>query len=403
MRMRPKIVLTADRTLMSEYRNFPLADFFACTPVEKVPPAIFDFFAPQFPHENGFAVRAPYGVRKLEAALLRGFGREDVAVVHPDRVEDFICQETRVVGVSAMDPLSLGPVSAMFTGAGKLVSYSERAFSDLVERVNLARRRGGFRFKLLVGGAGSWQFLYRKDRIRELGIDNVVVGETEHVAHELFEDLLEDGLPEVVEIRSYPKVEEIPPIVAPSVHGTVEVTRGCGRGCRFCEPNLRVARHMPIERIVAETRTNADGGARSIWVQSEDIFLYRFEDRKNFTPNREALAELFQNVANTRGVEHVYLTHASIAPAVADPEAVAEISKFIKSGPSNPVGIQPGLETGSTEIIRKYMPNKAKPFEPDEWFEVVIEGTRVFNENCWFPAYTLIVGLPGETEDDAWE
>lgn len=401
--MSPKIILTADRTLMSEYRNVPLADFFACTPVEKVPQWIFDFFAPQFPHNNGVAIRAPYGLRKLEAALLREFERKDVVMVHPDHVENFLGPETRIVCVSTMDPFSLGPVSAMFTGAGKLASYSESMFIDLVKRIVIIRKNKGFDFKLLVGGAGSWQFAYRRSRISELGIDHVVIGETEHVAHELFREILEGNPPDIIEIRSYPEVDEIPPIVAPSMHGMVEVTRGCGRGCRFCEPNLRFARHMPIDRIIAETMVNVDGGARSIWVLSEDVFLYKLEDRKNFIPNREALNELFQKIASTRGVLHTYLTHASIAPAVADPKMVAEISKIIKSGPNNIIGIQPGLETGSKEIIRRYMPLKAKPFTPDEWFDVVIEGTRIFNENYWFPAYTLIVGLPDETMDDAWE
>ncbi|MGQ9515555.1 MAG: B12-binding domain-containing radical SAM protein [Thermoproteota archaeon] len=388
---------------MSEYRNLPLADFFACTPVERVPQSLFDFFAPQFPHNNGVAIRAPYGVRKLEASLLCEFKREDVSVVHPDHVEDFICQDTSIVGVSTMDPLSLGPVSAMFTGAGKLVSHSERAFVRLVENINNVRKKSCFKFKLIVGGAGSWQLVYRRNKIRELGIDHVVVGETEHIVHKLFKDIQEDDPPEIIKISSYPEVDQIPPIVAPSLHGMVEATRGCGRGCKFCEPNLRVARHMPINKIAAETRVNADGGAGSIWVLSEDIFLYGLEDRKNFTPNREALIELFQRIVETPGVMHTYLTHASIAPAAADPNLVKEISRIIKSGPDNIIGIQPGLESGSTELIKKYMPQKAKPFSPDEWFEVVIEGTRVFNENYWFPAYTLIVGMPGETKEDAWD
>ena len=47
------------------------------------------------------------------------------------------------------------------------------------------------------------------------------------------------------------------------------------------------------------------------------------------------------------------------------------------------------------------MPLKEKPFSPDEWQDVIYDGTRVFNENYWFPAYTIIVGLPGETTEDA--
>lgn len=46
------------------------------------------------------------------------------------------------------------------------------------------------------------------------------------------------------------------------------------------------------------------------------------------------------------------------------------------------------------------MPNKAKPFSPEEWPDVVFNGTVVFNSNLWYPVYTLLVGHPGETVDD---
>ena len=401
--MGSRVILTTDRTVMSEYRRIPLGDFLSCAPVEWVPSPVFNFFAPPFPHHDGVAIRAPYGVRKLEAALLREFRREDVVVVHPDRVEDFIDSETSIVGVNTMDPLSLGPVSSTFTDAGKRVSYSQRRFLELLERINHARRSRDSHFKLLVGGAGSWQFTYRRSKIRELGIDHVVVGETDHIAHTLFKDAIEDGLPEVTEVRSSPRVDEIPLILAPSLQGLVEVMRGCGRNCQFCDPTLRVARHMPIEKIAAEIRTNIDGGAENVWIQSDDIFLYSLEDRKNFTPNHDALIELFQEVTAIRGVAHCQPTHASIAPAVADPEMVAGLSRILRAGPSNLIGIQPGMETGSPGLLKRYMPLKAKPFAPEEWGKVVFEGTRIFNENYWFPAYTLVMGLPGETTDDAWD
>lgn len=51
-------------------------------------------------------------MRKIEASLLgSGFEEDEVAVVHPDYLDDFVGPRTRVVGVAAMDPLGLGPVS----------------------------------------------------------------------------------------------------------------------------------------------------------------------------------------------------------------------------------------------------------------------------------------------------
>jgi hypothetical protein len=59
-----------------------------------------------------------------------------------------------------------------------------------------------------------------------------------------------------------------------------------------------------------------------------------------------------------------------------------------------------GLETGSLRIAKKIMPSKGVPFPIDDWPSVVVRGLEVLNQNNWFPAMTLIIGSPGETDDD---
>ncbi len=51
-------------------------------------------------------------------------------------------------------------------------------------------------------------------------------------------------------------------------------------------------------------------------------------------------------------------------------------------------------------MAKQIMPSKGVPFPIEDWPSVVIEGSRVLNENNWFPAMTLIVGNPGETDED---
>ena len=112
----PKIVLTADRTLMSPYRGISLATFFGCAPAidpnrdknsfwykilknQVTPKVLFDFICNWSPDINGVAKYAPYGLRKVEAGLLRdGYARKDVVVAHPNHTEKFIGPETEVVG-----------------------------------------------------------------------------------------------------------------------------------------------------------------------------------------------------------------------------------------------------------------------------------------------------------------
>ena len=46
------------------------------------------------------------------------------------------------------------------------------------------------------------------------------------------------------------------------------------------------------------------------------------------------------------------------------------------------------------------MPSKGVPFNIEDWQSVVIRGLEVLNRNNWFPMLTLMVGAPGETDED---
>ena len=396
-----RIILTCDLTLVSDFRRLPLGPFLSCAPAERIPEFFFDWIAHPQRSDGGTATYAPYGLRKVEAALLRSYDQKDVIIAHPKSVERFIDEDTRIVGISTMDPLGLGPVSTMFTMGGLFTAYSKKKFLELVGKVNKVRRSSPF--KLVVGGPGVWQLLRRTDVVKNLKIDHIIQGEIDHVAHELFHRIEEEDLPPIIEIKDRPKPDEIPPIVRPSVQGLVEVMRGCGRNCEFCDVNLRSARYIDLAKIRKEVGVNVEGGFDHIWVQSDDIFLYRLEDHKNFYPNRDAVLELFSSIMSTKGVAWSNPTHGTLAPIAADPLLIEKLSKLLRAGPERFVGIQPGIETGSSRLMARYMPSKVKPFSPEEWSDVVLEATRILNENYWFPAYTLIVGLPGETEDDAWE
>ncbi|AFK21968.1 radical SAM protein [Pyrococcus sp. ST04] len=392
-----KIVLTTDETLTSTYHDVPLLDFLGCAPYDKLPKWVFRLLDSQLPDENGKLTQAPYGLRKIEAALLRCFSREDVVVAHPKKVEQFIDENTEIVALYEMDPLGLGPVTMMFTNGGQWKSYTSVKFRELVGRLNAIRKRKNLKFKIVVGGPGAWQLEIRKEERERLKIDHVVIGEGEHAVCEIFKKIIEEGAEETIFIRGWPRIEEIPTIVAPSYKGLVEVMRGCGRGCRFCEPNLRVARFIPLDKIEEEIKVNVSAGIDHAWLHSEDIFLYKVEDRKNFYPNAEAVIELFEMARKyTRNVNP---THGTVAGALAIPGMIEEISRIVGANENHWIGIQVGMETADPEIIGRLMNNKMKPFSPEEWPWVLLNGTYVFNKNYWFPAYTTILGLPGDNDE----
>lgn len=453
----PKVVLTADRTLMSPYRGISLASFFGCAPAIDVnrehnsfwyhvfgnqvtPRMLFDFICNPIPHSDGLANYAPYGLRKVEAALVRdGYRREDVVVAHPDHVERFIGPGTEVVGTYEMDPLGMGPVTMTFTYGRKQMSFDEFYCRDLHLRIKAAKEKNGSNAKVIAGASGTWQYNYDPSKIEEYGLYGIVEGDMGGIGPELdgaggaFFDALINGEMETanpfkknkfkVEIKEFnrdnqkyhgrfihyweePSVEEIPTIINPSMHGMVEVMRGCGRGCKFCDVTLRPLRYYPVEKVQKEIEINMKyGGAKNAWVHSDDIFVYGMNPRttKNMQPNREALEELFKGIMAT-GIEHTNPTHGTLAGAIADEKLIPNISKIIRASPENHIGIQCGFETGSIRLIGKYADRKLAPFKPSEWHWVVKSAVKTLNENYWVPAFTLIMGLDNnETAEDSWE
>jgi len=455
----PKVVLTADRTLMSPYRGISLASFFGCAPAldlnrkqtsllyrilgnQVTPRLLFDFICNPIGHTNGIANYAPYGLRKVEAALIRdGYSREDVVVAHPDYIEQFIGPETQAVGTYEMDPLGMGPVTMTFTYGRRQMSYDEYYCRDLHHRINKAKARNGSKAKVIAGASGTWQYNYDPAKIEEYGLYGIVEGDLGGIGPEIdgasaggkfFDALIDGGMDTAnpfkkskfkIDIKEFsrndrkyhgrfihywdePSVEDIPNIVKPSMHGMSEVMRGCGRGCKFCDVTLRPLRYYPVEKVQKEIEINMKyGGLNNAWIHSDDIFVYGLNPRttKNMQPNREALEELFKGIMAT-GIEHTNPTHGTLAGAIADERLIPNVSKIIRASPDNHIGIQCGFETGSTRLIGKYADRKLAPFKPVEWHWVVKTGVKTLNEHYWVPAFTLIMGLDNdETPEDSWE
>ncbi|MEM3445710.1 MAG: radical SAM protein, partial [Thermoplasmata archaeon] len=206
----------------------------------------------------------------------------------------------------------------------------------------------------------------------------------------------------IVQIKEPAPLESICPNLGGTMIGLVEVMRGCGRGCRFCQPNMRKARYIPLEVVKNDIEMNLRLGVRKVWAHSDDIFLYKVESRE-FYPNTDAIKELFSFIMGIKGVTHANPTHGSLAGIAAAPELIPELSKILHAGPNKWIGIQPGLETGSARLMEKIMPRKTLPFKPSEWPEVVITAVKILNQNYWLPGMTLILGLPEETQEDVEE
>jgi radical SAM superfamily enzyme YgiQ (UPF0313 family) len=397
------IVLTGSATDMSDFKLSPFRAFTGGFPTAIIPRFLLRrYWYPRVP-KNGddTAKYAPYGMRKIEAVLVREFGEQNVAVAHPYNLEKFVGPATKVIGISSMEPAGTGFVSRTYTSlvgfGGEPVAAAE--FRDLITKPIL-RKWGA---KVILGGSGAWQ-IHRGQLQKEYGIDCIVMGEGEKTALEIFRKALNgEELPPVVETEP-PDTEQICRIVNPSLFGTVEITRGCGRGCRFCSPMMRRRYSFPLDHILKEVELNAKSGTRMIILASEDIFLYRCDEK--FLPNREAIVKLINSIAAVPGVEFIQPAHAALAPIVYDPQIVEEIGPVLHekaywvTNDTRHSSVEVGMETGSVRLMKKYMSSKMLPFKPEEWHDVVTKAIEIMNENYIWPLATLIVGLPGETDKD---
>ena len=357
----------------------------------------------------------PAGLRVVEASLLRRFPAEDVVCCYPSDIHEFIGPETRVVAVSTHNPLGVTFAAGVYTsifGTSKEpinAHYAREMFRQLKSSPHRDR------FRVIVGGSGGWQIV-QTDTWEELGVDCVVEGRAEsEQTLELFEKALRgELLPRHLEV-AHPLTRE--GILFPdkrTTFGVVEMTTGCGRRCQFCLPDLNPQIDMPKDKILGAVRANVRDGNKQVSLATEDMFIWGQVRTGTpfYFPNREALLDLYADVVNTPGVEQHVLSHATIAPAVVDPVLIERLSDLMLD--KSPIHLSRlsthpahkalvpliGLETGSVQRAKQMMPGKGVPFPIEEWPSVVVRGLEILNRHNWFPAMTLIVGSPGETDED---
>jgi radical SAM superfamily enzyme YgiQ (UPF0313 family) len=389
------VLLTADRTLMSNYHGNQFLGFGTCAPSNFIPDVLYSYlFFPPVKTSKGLPTSAPYGLRKIEAQLLK----EDLNVltVSPQHLRKYL-KDVKVIGIHTMDPFGFGPASTTLASLFQKEPFLARHFHSLVTSpiIREAKRNGA---KVIVGGPGAWQFRYRPQLVEKKIIDCVVEGEAENVIGELFKAALHgEVLPSHIEVvaKDAPKLEEIPDIVNPSVNGLVELGRGCCRGCEFCNVTLRPLRWSPLDKIVREIAVNVESGKqRVICLHSEDVMLY---GSQNAVPDDEKLIKLHEAVMSR--VKTISWSHCSLAAVASKPQLVAKLSEIILQKQAW-WGAEIGLETGSAQLAKRIMPAKAFPFKAEEWPEVARQGFGIMHDHKLIPAATLIVGLPEETEAD---
>jgi hypothetical protein len=364
---------------------------------------------------DGSARYMPAGVRVLEASLLRHYAAEDIACCYPADLEKFVGPNTKIVAVSTHNPLGVTFAAGVYTsifGSSKQPINSHYAM-QLFDAIKSNPHRHGF--KVIVGGSGGWQ-ITQTNSWERLSVDCVVEGRSESAdVKKLFDKALAgEDLPKQLDVAHPKDRNEILFPDKRTTFGVVEMTTGCGRRCQFCVPDLNPQIDMPKDKMMEAVRANVRDGNKQISLATEDMFIWGqvHTNIPFYFPNREALVDLYKSVCETPGVEQHVLSHSTIAPAVVDPVMIKQITDvcldkspihlpLLSTHPKHKALVPlVGLETGSVRMAKQIMPSKGVPFPIDEWPSVFIRGLEVMNKNNWFPAATLIVGNPGETDED---
>ena len=208
-----------------------------------------------------------------------------------------------------------------------------------------------------------------------------------HKIVEVVEEALNDNIIKLLARDEQPPLN-LPRVRTSPLISIIPISRGCQGACSFCV--TKAARgHLasyPIEEIVKETKSALKEGAKEIWLASHDNGCYGLDLNTNLAQLLQELVKIpqeFKILLDEINPEHLLKYLDQFLAALAS----EKIYQFV----SLPA------QSGSNEVLKRMNRNYTA-----EQFTQLAETIK-----ARFPQATLstdlMVGFPGETEEQHWE
>lgn len=174
-------------------------------------------------------------------------------------------------------------------------------------------------------------------------------------------------------------------LTTPKHYAYLKISEGCDRHCAYCAIPLMTGRHVsrPMEDILNETRKLVSQGVKEFQVIAQELTYYGVD-----IDGKQHIAELISNLADIEGVEWIRLHYAYPA------HFPYQLLEVMRNKPNVCKYLDIALQHISDNMLERMQRHVTK-----EETETLVRRLREEVPGIYIRT-TLMVGFPGETDDD---